>query len=157
MNTGTPPQSPEKPGGRPTVRTPEAAARILQAVSIGAPLVHAARAAKICYATLAAWRNEDPEFKERLEHAISLCVEKRLKTIQDAADAGDWRASEAWLRLVLPQEFSRSRLEITGSDGAPLTAGLQLYLPKKELPTIEAGDPVEVPALADRSGNGNGD
>jgi len=118
--------------GRPTKRTPDVADRIILAVRQGVPFTHAARLAGIAYSSFCDWRNTDPQFRERLDAAISAGVEKRLRMIQDAADNGDWRAAEAWLRLVLPAEYGRNRIELTGADGAPLTGAVALYLPQKQ-------------------------
>ena len=144
-----------RPGeGAPTKCTAETAARIFSAVSKGVPFGHAAKLAGICYTSFCNWRNKDAAFREQLDAAISLGVEKRLRMIQDAADAGDWRAAEAWLRLVLPMEYGRQRLELSGVDGAPLSAGVRLYLPAKNGAVIEC-EP-EAPALAEGSADGNG-
>jgi hypothetical protein len=139
--------------GRPTKRTSDIADRICFAVSKGVPFGHAARLAGIAYSSFCDWRNSDPGFRGRLDAAISAGVEKRLKMIQDAADAGDWRAAEAWLRLVLPAEYGRQRLELTGAEGSPLSAGVQLYLPAKDV-TVDECEP-EAPALTEGERDGD--
>ena len=95
---------PVRKPGRQTVRTPETAERILAAVRLGTPFHHCVKLVGIGYSTFCEWRNEDAEFREQLDGAIAAGVEKRLRQIQDAADNGDWRAAECWLRLVLPAE-----------------------------------------------------
>src|SRR5579883_1355728 len=125
-------------GGRPTVRTPQTAQRLVELVGKGVPYKHACAAAGISYSVFCEWRAADPQFAAQLDEAISQGVEARLKSIAEAA-ATDWRAAEAWLRLVLPAEFGRNRVELTGPGGTPLAAGIQLYLPKKEAaPIVEA-------------------
>ena len=141
--------------GRPTVRTPDVAERVLLAVSKGVPFTHAARLAGISYSAFCDWRNTDAEFRGRLEEAISSGVEERLATIVESART-DWRAAEAWLRLVLPAEYGRQRLELTGADGAPLTAGVQLYLPRKDNGAVVETEPAAPLALAEGSPDGNG-
>jgi hypothetical protein len=142
-----------RPVGAPSKRTPDVADRICLAVSKGVPFCHAARLSGISYSMLCDWRNTDPEFSERLDAAISEGVEKRLKMIQDAADGGDWRAAEVWLRLVLPSEYGRQRLELTGANGSPLAGTVAIVLPQK----VDNGPPVvTVPALEERT-NANGD
>ena len=123
-------------------------------MSKGVPFGHAAKLAGICYTSFCDWRNKDAEFRERLDAAISLGVEKRLRLIQDAADNGDWRAAEAWLRLVLPMEYGRQRLELSGVDGAPLSAAVRLYLPAKSGAVVSC-EP-EAPALTEGNADGNG-
>src|ERR1039458_6993037 len=150
----TPPPTRRGPGA-PTKRTPEVAERIFSAVRQGVPFTHAARLAGIVYSTFCEWRNTDAEFRGQLDAAISAGVEKRLKLIQDAADNGDWRAAECWLRLVLPAEYGRQRLELTGADGGPLGGGVTLYLPQKASATMVDVAPA-APALAEGSPDGNG-
>jgi hypothetical protein len=141
--------------GRPTVRTAANSARVLKAISTGCPLTHAARASGISYSALCDWKKDDPEFAERLEIAISEAVELRLKVIQDAANAGDWRAAQAWLAVVLPMEYGRQKIDVCGPDGGPLTAGVQIYLPAKQVASVETGR-AEPAALVERNGDANG-
>jgi hypothetical protein len=132
MRTKKAPPPAKRGPGAPTKRTPEVAERIFSAVRQGVPFTHAARLAGIVYSTFCEWRNTDAEFRGQLDAAISAGVEKRLKLIQDAADNGDWRAAEAWLRLVLPAEYGRQRLELTGENGSPLLGAIAVYLPAKQ-------------------------
>ena len=158
MRTKKAPPPAKRGPGAPTKRTPEVADRIFSAVRQGVPFTHAARLAGICYSSFCEWRNTDAAFRERLDAAISLGVEKRLKLIQDAADGGDWRAAEAWLRLVLPAEYGRQRLELTGENGAPLAAGITLYLPRKDNGNAiveTTGERMERPALIEGTPDGN--
>jgi hypothetical protein len=156
MRTKKAPPPAKRGPGAPTKRTPEVAERIFSAVRQGVPFTHAARLAGIVYSTFCEWRNTDAEFRGQLDAAISAGVEKRLKMIQNAADAGDWRAAEAWLRLVLPAEYGRQRLELTGENGAPLAAGVQIYLPRKDIGAVVETEPAATLALTEGSPDANG-
>jgi hypothetical protein len=95
------------------------------------PFNFACSVAGIAISVFHDWRNQDPAFKEDIEAAIARGVDSRLKTIEESA-AGDWRAAAWLLEHCQPQHFAKNRLEITGADGAPLSAGIQLYLPRKD-------------------------
>ncbi len=99
------------PNGRPSVRTPETAERICEAVALGVPYSHAVKLAGIGYSTFCEWRNEDPEFEQKLDAALSESVEARLKIIRDNA-AGDWRCAAWFLEHVLPEHFAKSRIQV---------------------------------------------
>jgi hypothetical protein len=142
--------------GRQTVRTAANAERIFHAVSLGVPFHHATTLAGISYSTFCAWRVEDAEFRERLDAAIAAGVEKRLNTILTASENGDWRASEAWLRLVLPMEFGRNRIELSGPGGSPLAGVVAIMLPPKQDGNGGQLPAVSVSALAERNADGNG-
>ena len=111
------------------------------------PFAFACGVAGISSATFHAWRNEDPAFKQRIEEAVALGVNERLKTIEEAA-RGDWRAASWLLEHCQPQHFARNRLEVTGPDGAPLAAGVQLYLPRKDNSAVVEAEPA-APALTE--------
>lgn len=72
------------PAGRPTDRTPENAATIVQALRGGATYEAAAGKADLCRDTLAAWRADDPEFSDTCKRAraagIAHLLEQALKT-----------------------------------------------------------------------------
>jgi hypothetical protein len=103
------------------------------------PFSHACAVARIAFQTFCDWRNTDADFHRQIEEAVARGVNARLKVIEKAANLGDWRASAWMLEHCQPQHFARNRLEVTGADGAPLAAGVQLYLPRKET-SIEAGE-----------------
>jgi hypothetical protein len=99
-------------GGRPTKFTPATVQRILDCVERGVPLTLAASAAGIAYQSLVTYRNAHKDFAAALELAIARGVEKRLAIIVKAADAGDVSSARWWLEHVLPQYFSRTRVEL---------------------------------------------
>ncbi len=144
-------------GGRPSKRTPRNAKLICDGLARGLPFTHACAVARVSLETFSSWRKNDEAFRQRVERAIAQGVDARLKKIEAASEAGDWRASAWLLEHCQPEHFAKNRLEVTGAGGAPLMAGVQLYLPKKN--DVEQGTVIETPpvaAIAERSANGNG-
>jgi len=120
--------------GRPSKLTPQTVKRILRSVGRGLPLVHAANAAGMSFQTLCTHRSKNPQFADALARAISKGIERRLRKIEDASNAGDWRAS-AWALEHCPgasEHFARNRIEVTGAGGAPLVGAVAIYLPQKD-------------------------
>jgi len=110
------------------------------------PLSLAASAAGIAISTLHAYRNRHTAFAQEVEAAISRGVEARLKKIEDASNAGDWRASAWLLEHTQPQHFARNRIEVTGADGSPLAGTVGIYLPQKQ----DTGEPAPITVGAPR-------
>lgn len=103
---------PERRGrGRPTVRTPETAEIICDAVARGMPFRLACHVAKISPTTFNEWKAEDATFAEQLEEAIARGVDVRLRTIEEASH-GDWRAASWLLEHCLPEHFAKSRIQV---------------------------------------------
>lgn len=148
-------ESTRSTGGRPTKYTPRVVKTILRCVRRGLPLMLAAQAAGVSYATLLYWRNNNSKFAEALERAVARGADARLRGIEAAAKAGDWRAQAWLLEHTLPQHFAKSRLEVTGAGGAPLMAGVTLYLPTKGQSPGPVVEMPEVPALEEGKTNGN--
>ena len=92
----------------------------------------AAHAAGVTAMSLRTYRLKYPKFDTQVQEAIARGVEKRLKKIEHASDAGDWRAAAWLLEHCQPEHFARNRIEVTGGDGAPLAIGVGIYLPAKE-------------------------
>lgn len=92
-------------------------ATICGMIERGVPITHAARIAGISNQTLCVWRRDDGEFRTAIELAKSNGIQSRLKKIEDAAAAGDWRAAAWLLEHCNPEEFSKHRVEVhqTGS------------------------------------------
>ena len=145
----------KQPGGRPTKFTPPTLKRILRCARRGMPLSLCSDAVGISSQGLLNYRKDNPKFEAALQRAISRGVDTRLKKIEGASEAGDWRAAAWLLEHCQPQHFAKNRLEISGPDGAPLAAGVTLYLPTKTSAAVDASVVVDAPALAER-GNGNG-
>jgi hypothetical protein len=161
MKTITPPPAPPAKSGRPrgrgTKRTKENAKIILECVSRGMPFVLALRVARLSPQTFSSWRQADAKFRNALEEALAVGVNSRLQVIEKASDT-DWRAAAWLLEHCQPAHFARNRLEVTGANGTPLSAGVQLYLPKKDEPNVgavvETSEADQIPAFTERNGNG---
>jgi hypothetical protein len=104
---------------RPTKRTPETAAAIVEFLKTGASRTDAARAAGICHDTFREWAKEDEAFGETVEQAESECANIMAKRLYDEAKKsdGDWRAAMEWLKRRRREDWSE-RQELTGANGA---------------------------------------
>lgn len=133
--------------GRLTKFTPECRARLLKLVAAGVPYNHACRVVRISFSAFCNYRDRNPDFREEMEQAVSAAIEKRLAKIEAASDAGDWRASSWLLEHIFPADFSKTRIEVTGADGAPLAGQIQILLPAKDgtaPPTVIVEQPKEI-------------
>jgi hypothetical protein len=61
----------------------------------------------ICENTLSAWREKYPELELRLQQAREQARRKALARIRACGEAGDWRASAAFLRMSFPADYRR--------------------------------------------------
>src|ERR1017187_10426099 len=105
--------------GRPTVRTQRRARIICNALARGLPACHACACAGISFMTFTTWKIHSEKFWQRIEAAIAKGIDRRLKKIEKASNAGDWHAS-AWLLSHCPgaaEHFSESRRVELTSDG----------------------------------------
>jgi hypothetical protein len=118
-------------GGRPRAVTPALRARLIELIARGLPFKHAARGAGISFQTMQNFRKANPDFEDELEQAVAAAIEKHLRTIETAAQT-DPRYAAWMLEHRWPEHFSKSRIEISGPDGAPLAATVAFYLPKKQ-------------------------
>lgn len=112
---------------RPTKLDDEVAARIADAVRLGAPLYMAARAGGVSATTLGEWKRRGRDGEEPF--ASFLCAIKRaeaeaattaLGVIRGAAEAGTWQAA-AWL---LERRFAKTfalRREVKAPAEPPLS------------------------------------
>lgn len=80
-------------GGRPSVRTPEVRARLVEALKLGATYSDALQAAGLCRSTFHDWRREDPSLVEELEAARAYHRLMALRRIERASKRGDWKAA----------------------------------------------------------------
>jgi len=116
----------------------------VQLVAKGVPYRHACLAVRITFQSFSNYRDQHPEFREEIEQAVALAIEKRLAKIEAASEAGDWRASAWMLEHVHPESFARNRIEVTGANGALLSAAIAIYLPQKDgTPAIEVNTPTK--------------
>jgi hypothetical protein len=111
--------------GRPTKFVPALRKRLVEIISIGTPLRFACAACRISYASFCEYRIAHPDFDNEIEAARAASIEKHLRNIIAAAEAGSTADSRWYLERCFPAEFGRTKLEVTGADGEPL-AGAQI-------------------------------
>ena len=130
--------------GRKSKFNDQVVEKICTGISAGLPQQYAAALAGISHDTFHVWQRKYPKFRQAVETALSRGLAFRLKIIQDGASSKDenvrLRAATWWLEHVFPQHFARNRIEVTGPDGLSLSAGVQLYLPKKDETFVETGE-----------------
>lgn len=119
-----------KPRSKPTKLTPQNRRRLLKCLALGTPIGHAASACGINYHWLCAYRSRNPHFESAIQRAIAKAIESRLAIIKRAADQGEIRAA-IWYLEKCHSRFFGNRLELTGTDGAPLAVAVGVYLPAK--------------------------
>lgn len=141
--------------GHPTKFNAPTLRRFLKCVARGMPMGLSAAAAGVSTASISNWKRQFPRFEQLVARAVARGVSARLRRIEEASKT-DWHAA-AWLLSNTNGEYlSRNRVELTGADGAPLSAGVTLYLPAKQDGNGGPLPAVTVPALAERNdGNNN--
>ncbi|MEO5804408.1 MAG: hypothetical protein ABIR24_12850 [Verrucomicrobiota bacterium] len=122
--------------GRPSKFTATMRARLIRAVARGLPFSMACSAAGICHQTLCDYRRQHPKFAAQIEKAVALAVEKRLKIIEASARLGDVNSAKWMLEHLHPSLFARSRIEISGVNGSPVSVGYVVFLPPKDADVI---------------------
>jgi hypothetical protein len=121
--------------GRPTKYSEKTIARICEALADGMPIKSACVAAGIGVTTLNEWRDKYPEIEKRMSEARESFREKALQTIKKAVLADDWRAAQAALKLVFPDEYRDSKSDVN------VAVGVQVVIPEAErLRLIEKRD-----------------
>jgi hypothetical protein len=104
--------------GRPSKRTPEVEAHIIEGLQKGYTKAAAAGAAGIGYSTLNEWEHAFPEFAEAVQKAEGRA---KARLIDKVNAAKSWQASAWMLERRWPAEFARREsLEMTGKDGGPI-------------------------------------
>lgn len=98
--------------GRPTKRTPALTKEILEAISDGLPLTHAAALVGISYETFMQWRRDFPEFSESINRAIAQGMASHLKRIRESSDKGNTADSRWYLEHAFPEHFAKNRVEV---------------------------------------------
>ena len=103
--------------GRPTKYGPETVDRLLAALADGLTQKQACLASGICENTLAACRDKHPELEPRLAQAREQARQKALAVIKAAAESGEWRAAEAFLRMSFPSDYKQAgaKIEVTAT------------------------------------------
>jgi hypothetical protein len=124
---------PAKSKGRPTkLENAAMRDRLIELIGKGVPNVHACAAVGISVPAFVQYRERHEWFRDELAAAVGSGVEIRLRKIEAAADAGEWRAAAWLLEHCQPEHFAKNRIEITGADGGPLTSAVAVYLPQKD-------------------------
>lgn len=103
-----------KPGPK-SKYTPETVKKILNAIAVGAPYVHACGYAGISQDTFERWRAKHAEFAEAIKNAEGKAVVGWLDKIEKAAAEGNWQAVAWKLERRYHEHFGRrdkQRVEI---------------------------------------------
>jgi len=103
--------------GRPTKYSDTVVKRITNALERGATYKLAARAGGISYRTFCRWRENKPEFAEKVAAAEWEAADQWLEAIDEAAEAGSWRAAAWKLERRYPNQYGTGRERRT-RDGA---------------------------------------
>jgi len=96
-----------KLGGRPTLYTPETVDKLLANLADGLTIKQACLACSISESTLSDWRERYADLEARLTEAREQARRKALANIKAAGDNGDWRASEAFLRMSFAADYRK--------------------------------------------------
>lgn len=158
---------------RPSKFTPEVRSKIVQALRGGNPMKYAAGFAGVSETTTRKWLmlaeqpEAPPEYQDWLaevEKAKADAVVIRMARISKAAAGGAWQADIAILERTHPEDFGkvdRSKIELSGPDGGPLTIQHQSGADTESIIRLEAllnhrvaerQDPLSPPAI-DTSGH----
>ncbi len=114
--------SPKRPRKAPAQSrfTPEVQQKILNAISIGSPLMLAPLAAGIAYTTFRKWirtgeeQGKGPyyEFAQKVKEAEGAAVSVWLAVIEKAARSGNWTAAAWKLERRYPELFGRTSVRV---------------------------------------------
>jgi Transposase len=130
--------------GRPPALSPEVEARIVAAVSAGAHLSVAARAAGVSRQTLHRWRARGAEDGDGPHHELAMALERaeaeaelRQVALIARAAQSEWRAGAWLLSRRAPERWGRGAAERA------------LPVPASEVPSSLAGERLDLRLLAD--------
>lgn len=152
LETATPRSPMARSPGRPSKFTRESIASVLRAIRKGWPLTLCCEASGFSYGSLRLYRSQSPKFDRQVRQAITTGISRRLKKIESASET-DWRAAAWLLEHTQPEHFAKTRIELSGVYGAPLTGAIAVYLPRKDGDTN--GSPVVNVNPAKELTNGN--
>ena len=117
--------------GRPTDCTPDLIERAGELLSGGHPVRAMCRALRIGHTTHYAWmergeRGEQPfaDYRDSVRAGMAEAERIALAAVRSAIPT-DWRAGAWWLERVIPEEYGRQRIEVTGSEGGPVQVDLR--------------------------------
>jgi hypothetical protein len=118
--------------------TPTTRRRLVTAIGAGLPIHQACALCRISKTVFHDWRSKNESFNAAIETAVAESIEGHLRAVTTAAKNGDVSSSRWLLERLWPHYFSRTRLELTGADGGPITgAVLTLQWPHQQSPTHE--------------------
>lgn len=108
--------------GRKAKYSDERAAKVLEAIGIGATYELAAKYAGISEDTLSRWRKQKADFAEQCAEAEGRAGIGWLAKIEREANNGDWRAASWKLERRYPQDYGKTVQEQqqTGKDGGSI-------------------------------------
>lgn len=97
--------------------TPEVKAAIVEALSQGVIIAHAVDSVGIGERTFYDWKDADPQFAADVMRARATSANRRIRRIEAAGEAGDWKA-DAWLLERQFREYRQAQeVEHSGSIG----------------------------------------
>jgi hypothetical protein len=100
--------------GRPSKRTPEREARLLEALRAGNTRKAACHYAGIEIHTFLNWVNRFSHFSQAVEKAEGDAEVRMVAQIAQAAQTGTWQAAAWWLERRRPDDYGRrEKIEIT--------------------------------------------
>jgi hypothetical protein len=91
--------------------TPDRVKRLLDAIEMGATIVHACGYAGIRSPTYYRWLEEKSDFREQVEMAEGKATVKWLLKIEQAANNGQWQAAAWKLERRFPNIYGRRVIE----------------------------------------------
>jgi hypothetical protein len=125
--------------GRPTKRTPQVEADLVQALRAGNTRKAAAHFAGIGENTLGDWLRRFRGFRDLIEKAESYAEVRMVAQVARAAQDGTWQAAAWWLERRRPDDYGRrDRVDV------------ELRLQLKPLAAELELDPAEMLAEAER-------
>lgn len=98
--------------GRRTKRTPETAAKLVQAIRLGATYELACGYAGIDRSTFYRWMNADSDFYNTIKNAEGMGAIGWLAKIEKAANDGSWQAAAWKLERRYPEIYGRQRIDM---------------------------------------------
>ena len=93
--------------GRPSKRTPEREARLLEALRAGNTRKAACHYAAISDETFSTWQARDLDFLDAVKKAEGDAEVRMVAQIAQAAQTGTWQAAAWWLERRRPDDYGR--------------------------------------------------
>ena len=93
--------------GPPSKLTPELVGNLLKALAGGLTFEQAAVSVGVHRQTIIRWREQYPELAEQLDQAREQARQKALGHIKSAAESGDWKAAECFLRMSFFPQYTK--------------------------------------------------